>query len=361
MVMRKSIWHITLLLMVLAAFVLVLPACTLDYYDDEGDAQADYYDDDYYYESDTDVVFDEFEDLQFWGQWFELSPYGWVWRPTVVLGWRPYENGHWAWGGDDWVWVSYEPFGWATYHYGFWIYDMVWGWVWIPDYEWSSARVQWVVYDDYVAWAPLPPAGYRIGEPWIVTEVEFWHVVTRQHFIKNEVGRYHKRYKQNYRIKNRSSVKYKPPLAADIEMETMTTIRPIVVDLDEQVTRGERTVKRIRLPNSEKERVALYRERVERKIRTTDPPPKPPGQDTYLDDRIVPKREQREKGEIRKQRQRKPDSREEKTKGGDTGKQPEKKKYDKKPPTKPVKQEPDKKKSDTPKKTRPAKKKKKNG
>jgi hypothetical protein len=90
------------------AALFVLGGCTIQYYEDP-DAYQDEYNDTYYeddyYESDTGVVFDEFEELQFWGQWFDLYPYGTVWRPTVVMGWRPYDNGHWMWSEYGWTWA----------------------------------------------------------------------------------------------------------------------------------------------------------------------------------------------------------------------------------------------------------------
>jgi hypothetical protein len=346
-----------LILLVAAGVMLTLPACTIEYYDDEDDSYEEYADD-YYYEDEPDVVFDEFEELQFWGQWFDLDPFGWVWRPTVVLGWRPYENGHWAWDGRDWIWVAYEPFGWATFHYGFWVYDMVWGWVWIPDYEWSPARVQWVVYDEFIAWAPLPPHGHRIGDPWVVTEVDVWHVVPIEHFVNSDIGRYQKSYKHNYRVKNRSSVKYKPPVVRTVEQHTMVSVRPITFDLTDHVTRGDRTVKKITLPDDEARRVSRYREKVEIKIRSADPPPKPRDDGSYQDDRIFKKRE-KGKDDVRKPPKERPDR---PTKDRPTKKDPTKREQKKKlkdgtkKPEKPVKQEPNKDSSDPPKK-RPEKKK----
>ncbi|SPE42183.1 Putative prolin-rich exported protein (fragment) [Candidatus Sulfopaludibacter sp. SbA3] len=39
-----------------------------------------------------------YEDLDQYGVWTEVPQYGMVWRPrTVVAGWAPYHNGHWAW------------------------------------------------------------------------------------------------------------------------------------------------------------------------------------------------------------------------------------------------------------------------
>ena len=81
----------------------------------------------------------------------------------------------------------YEPFGWAVYHYGYWHYDPIWGWLWLPGDKWFSARVKWMVDDDYVCWAPTPPPGYYIGDPWH-TDVNFiWNAVHAQHFTHSSI------------------------------------------------------------------------------------------------------------------------------------------------------------------------------
>jgi len=260
------------LLAVLALTFVALTGCAVEYYDDTADTQDDYYDE--YYEDESEVLFDEFEDLQFWGQWHDLAPYGWVWRPTVVLGWRPYGNGHWLWSDLGWTWVSYEPFGWATYHYGFWAYDFAWGWVWIPGYEWFPSRVDWYIYDDYIAWSPMPPPGFHIGDPWTPTDVYAWHVVHTEHFVKSDIGRYHKGYKEYYNVKDRSSVKSKAPEASLVEYHTRRTLRPLTIEMS-QMTTGQRTL-RIRAKDAPRKREVKER----------------PGKKSFEDDRIIaPKRD----------------------------------------------------------------------
>ena len=107
-----------------------------------------------------------FDELRFYGQWYWVDPYGWVWRPTVVTEWQPFMNGHWIWSQYGWMWVDYDPWGWATSHYGYWTTDFTMGWIWIPDYTWSPVQCNWLVYDDYVCWAPVPPPGVHRRDPW---------------------------------------------------------------------------------------------------------------------------------------------------------------------------------------------------
>ena len=52
-----------------------------------------------------------YSDLDEYGRWQEISPYGPVWVPsTVAVGWAPYRWGHWIsiapWG---WTWVDDAP------------------------------------------------------------------------------------------------------------------------------------------------------------------------------------------------------------------------------------------------------------
>jgi uncharacterized membrane protein YgcG len=96
------------------------------------------------------------------GEWVNVPPYGWVWRPgNVDQDWRPYYNGSWVWlslGG--WTWVPYEPWGWAPFHYGRWGWGPGYGWYWIPTSIWGPAWVNWWWGYDYWGWAPLSWWGY---------------------------------------------------------------------------------------------------------------------------------------------------------------------------------------------------------
>ena len=74
-----------------------------------------------------------YEDLDGYGAWREVPPYGWVWSPTrVSVGWAPYRYGHWAWVAPwGWTWVDDAPWGFAPFHYGRWAF-VAGGWIWVP-------------------------------------------------------------------------------------------------------------------------------------------------------------------------------------------------------------------------------------
>jgi hypothetical protein len=101
---------------------------------------------------------EDFEgELDEYGDWNWVNPYGWVWVPGGVGPyWRPYYNGSWTWlymGG--WTWLPYDPWGWVTFHYGRWGWHGGLGWYWIPGTIWGPAWVGWWYGADYWAWAPL--------------------------------------------------------------------------------------------------------------------------------------------------------------------------------------------------------------
>ena len=74
-----------------------------------------------------------YEDLDGYGVWREVPPYGWVWTPTgVVTGWAPYRYGRWVWVAPwGWTWVDDAPWGFAPFHYGRWAFAAG-VWVWVP-------------------------------------------------------------------------------------------------------------------------------------------------------------------------------------------------------------------------------------
>src|SRR5262249_13231518 len=84
------------------------------------------------------------EDLDPYGTWVNVAPYGYVWRPAVAAGWAPYRMGRWVWiDWYGWTWVSDDPWGWAPYHYGRWFWSAG-GWCWYPGgfggrHYWSPA------------------------------------------------------------------------------------------------------------------------------------------------------------------------------------------------------------------------------
>jgi hypothetical protein len=119
------------------------------------------------------------EDLDRYGQWQNVAPYGQVWVPSVDPGWAPYRYGQWAWTDwYGWTWVSHDPWGWAPYHYGRWFWGGPHGWCWYPGgyghQYWSPALVAFFGFGTAgvgvgfgwgnVGWVPLAP--YESFHPW---------------------------------------------------------------------------------------------------------------------------------------------------------------------------------------------------
>ena len=107
-------------------------------------------------------------DLDYYGDWQNLSGYGYSWRPRVDSGWAPYQQGYWI---NDYpyglTWVSTEPWGYAPYHYGRWVYSGN-EWFWIPDAvnttpTYSPALVAFVplTQPNEIGWVALGP-----GDPY---------------------------------------------------------------------------------------------------------------------------------------------------------------------------------------------------
>jgi hypothetical protein len=103
------------------------------------------------------------DDLDYYGDWRNLSGYGNAWAPRVDTGWAPYQQGYWM---TDYpygpTWVSSEPWGYAPYHYGRWAFVNN-QWYWIPDTvntapTYSPAMVAWVPFgQNDIGWVPLGP------------------------------------------------------------------------------------------------------------------------------------------------------------------------------------------------------------
>jgi len=184
-----------------------------------------------------------FSDLDFYGSWRWVEPFEWVWRPTVVLEWRPFVNGRWLLTEFGWTWISYEPFGWATCHYGFWAHDFALGWIWIPDYEWYPARVSWIVFDDFICWSPLTVEGYYWEEPWDRGDIDAWIVVPVEHFTESVVGRYH----QRLRFRSRNTMTRTKPDPRILSEYSDRAIVPVQVELSQRGV-GDRTIQQIVLP-----------------------------------------------------------------------------------------------------------------
>ena len=103
-------------------------------------------------------------ELDQYGHWEYVAPYGNVWVPgDVGADWRPYWNGRWTWLPlSGWTWIPYEPWGWATFHYGRWHWGVGLGCYWIPTSLWGPAWVDWWWDDWYFGWAPLSWWGYPV-------------------------------------------------------------------------------------------------------------------------------------------------------------------------------------------------------
>lgn len=212
--------------------------------------------------------------LSVWGYWIEVPEFGWVWQPEVGYDWQPYYAGHWTWTSYGWTWVSYEPFGWITYHYGFWQFNPNYGWFWIPDDFWYPCGVTWVYYDDFVCWAPIPPPGYHLLDPWQTHSDNIWMVCDVHQFMNPNIGSY--RYRQFRPDPRYGSKKVfrSAPEKAYVERRTGTKIREVAVDL-ENVRSGDRLYQRVRFPSEETRTVERYQTRNERKAREARPVPPP--------------------------------------------------------------------------------------
>jgi hypothetical protein len=340
-----------MLSLALSAALLTTSGCTT--YRDPDDYEASYDDEPIY--DDADDTYVDFEELEYWGQWLELSPYGTVWRHTVVMDWQPCTNGQWMWTNLGWTWVSYEPFGWATYHYGWWVWDFAWGWVWIPDYEWHPARVDWIIYDDYIAWAPLPPPDGFIGDPWTWSDCDCWHVVPIDHFTDDNVGRHVIRYKDRRAIRERSSIIYHEPDVTLVQTGTNRTIVPIKIELV-RASKDAR-VEKIRLPREQARAVARHQQATEKAIRPVERRTQPPALQESTRDNPPPeppaRMEQPKKEPAPPTRVERPAKEKEKPKKEEPRKREPEKKPQKEKPRKeePKKEEP---KKDEPEKEKPA-------
>lgn len=70
-------------------------------------------------------------ELDHYGSWRVVRPYGPVWVPDgLPPGWVPYSTGRWIWDPYyGWTWVDDAPWGWVPFHYGRWLFlDGYWAW-----------------------------------------------------------------------------------------------------------------------------------------------------------------------------------------------------------------------------------------
>lgn len=197
-----------------------------------------------------------YSDLDQYGQWETIAPYGPIWVPAgVAPGWAPYRWGQWVyiapWG---WTWVDDSPWGFAPYHYGRWVsFGSYWGWAPGPIYArpiYAPALVGWVGGPRFglglsfglgggIGWFPL---GW--GEPFVpwyhgsrayfqnvnVTNTHFTNItsVTNNYYGGNNLGGIH--------YVNRG-----PNAVTAVSNATFTGSRPTresVVPVSDQALRG---------------------------------------------------------------------------------------------------------------------------
>ena len=142
----------------------------------------------------------------------------------------------------------------------------MWGWIWIPGYEWFPNRVSWVVYDDYICWAPMPPHGVEIGDPWSIHVDYIWITVRADHFVRGNVGRYKKRARHPGEGRASNKIAREAPAVRYVEKRTKQVIRPAGIKV-KTVKKGDREYTKMRLPTAQADKVERYRRRVEMKIR----------------------------------------------------------------------------------------------
>jgi hypothetical protein len=107
-----------------------------------------------------------FTDLNYYGNYFNVPGWGWMWRPASFgPGWDPYDNGAWSYyPGQGWMFVSMYPWGWAPYRYGQWVYVPAYGWCWRPGTHYNNWHTVPVFRNAPPTWhrqAPPPQSAWR--------------------------------------------------------------------------------------------------------------------------------------------------------------------------------------------------------
>lgn len=84
--------------------------------------------------SSGDVNNPAWNDLDYYGTWYNVPGYGEAWAPSgVSASWDPFGNGAWGYyPGFGYTWISGYPWGWMPYHCGAWDYMNSFGWMWMP-------------------------------------------------------------------------------------------------------------------------------------------------------------------------------------------------------------------------------------
>jgi hypothetical protein len=133
-----------------------------------------------------------------YGSWQVNPTYGFVWYPSVAVGWRPYYGGRWHhYKPYGWTWIGLEPWAWPTHHYGRWGFSAG-SWFWIPTKRWGPAWVSWTRAPGFIGWCPRgwdgrPVIGFHHGrrqhpvyDPW-----RAWTVVPKRSFVHGFAVRRH--------------------------------------------------------------------------------------------------------------------------------------------------------------------------
>lgn len=98
-------------------------------------------------------------DLDYYGSWYNVPGYGDVWSPNGVdANWDPFGDGSWGYYPQfGYTWISAYPWGWWPYHCGTWDYLDGWGWIWAPGgCGWNGGG-----YGGYAGgWYPSPHLGH---------------------------------------------------------------------------------------------------------------------------------------------------------------------------------------------------------
>lgn len=88
-------------------------------------------------------------DLDYYGNWYNLPGYGQVWSPAGVdANWDPFGSGSWGYYNSfGYTWISAYPWGWWPYHCGAWDYIDGFGWIWVPgNCGWGFYGAGWYPY-----------------------------------------------------------------------------------------------------------------------------------------------------------------------------------------------------------------------
>jgi hypothetical protein len=73
-------------------------------------------------------------DLDYYGDWYNVPGYGEAWAPSGVdQNWDPFAVGSWGYySGVGYSWISGYSWGWWPYHCGAWNWFDSYGWMWFP-------------------------------------------------------------------------------------------------------------------------------------------------------------------------------------------------------------------------------------